>query len=50
MEYIRNYANHINNSRIKILKKANVPEKYTSNQSLPQKYYKLVVDFIIDEL
>ena len=38
MEFIRNYANKINDYRVKYLKKINIPDNIISNEMLPLEY------------
>ena len=49
-EYIRNYANELNNNRIKILKKIGIPNKKISNEVLETNYQDKIKDFLIKEM
>ena len=46
-EYIRNYANNINNIRVKYMKNIGIPENVTSNEVMPNNYIKILNDSII---
>jgi hypothetical protein len=49
-EYIRNYANELNNSRIKILKKIGIPKKKISNEVLENNHQDMIKEFLIKEM
>ena len=46
-EYIRNYANNINNVRVEYMKKIGIPENVISNEMMPNNYIKILNDSII---
>tara|TARA_Y100000589_G_scaffold330921_1_gene382209 strand:- start:1179 stop:3140 length:1962 start_codon:yes stop_codon:yes gene_type:complete len=46
-EYIRNYANNINNVRVDYMKKIGIPENVISNEMMPNNYIKILNDSII---
>ena len=46
-EFIRNYANNINNVRVEYMKKIGIPENVISNEMMPNNYIKILNDSII---
>ena len=49
IEYIRNYANYINKSRMDWLVKHKIPKNLISNEILSSKYYQIINDSVLKE-